>query len=121
MENLNIDVIILTSVVATLFIVFISAVYKEFKVMGTEVYTHTEERGPRAGLINLVAKIGNDKKLTKKEKKVVYNAMQRNIADMESGGVYFDENVKEKLREYRDELHCEYSGLPSPSAYEKQK
>jgi hypothetical protein len=37
---------------------------------------------------------------------------------MESDGVYFTEEIKDKLEEYREETYCEYSGLPSPKAYE---
>ena len=40
---------------------------------------------------------------------------------MESDGVYFPEEIKDKLQEYREEMHCEYSGLPSPKAYEDVK
>jgi hypothetical protein len=32
---------------------------------------------------------------------------------MESDGMYFSEEVKEKLQKEREELFCEYSGLPS--------
>ena len=37
---------------------------------------------------------------------------------MESDGIYFPEEVKEQLKEYREEMHCEYSGLPSPKSYD---
>ena len=47
--------------------------------------------------------------------------MHRNIADMESDGIYFDVNVKEALRKQKEELYCEYSGLPSVKAYEDNK
>lgn len=49
------------------------------------------------------------------------NFTHRNIADMDSGGVYFDDNTKEELVKQREELHCEYSGLPSVKAYEDVK
>ena len=29
--------------------------------------------------------------------------------------------LKEKLKEYREELHCEYSGLPSVMSYATKK
>jgi hypothetical protein len=41
------------------------------------------------------------------------------LSDMESDGVYFPEEIKIKLREIREELNCEYSGLPSVKFYEK--
>jgi len=45
--------------------------------------------------------------------------MHRTISDMESEGIYFPEDVKEELKRQRDELHCEYSGLPSVQSYMK--
>lgn len=45
-------------------------------------------------------------------------AMIRTISDMESDGVYFSDDVKEQLKKQRQELLCEYSGLPSVKAYE---
>jgi hypothetical protein len=118
---MDIEIVLLTSIVATLFIVFGIAVYREFNVMETTKYTHTKESGPRAGLVNFVGNLASNKSLTKKERKIVYKAMNRNIADMESDGVYFDESIKEIMKKERDELHCEYSGLPSVKAYEELK
>ena len=40
------------------------------------------------------------------------------LADMESNGVYFSEDIKEELEKQREELLCEYSGLPSVKAYQ---
>lgn len=113
------EIVLLTSIVVTLFVVFGITMYREFKVMADTKYKYTKEAGPRAGLVNFVGNLANDKKLNKKEKYTVYNAMQRNIADMESDGVYFDEDVKKIMKEKREELLCEYSGLPSMKAYEK--
>lgn len=115
------DIILLTSIIATLFIVFGIAVYREFNVMETKPYTFQKEGGPRAGLVDLVEKLTDDKRLPKAQKEVIYNAMYRNIADMESDGIYFDINVKEALRKQKEELYCEYSGLPSVKAYEDNK
>jgi hypothetical protein len=114
------EIIFLTTVVVTLFIVFGIAMYREFKLMDETEYRYTKETGPRAGLVNFVGNMVTNKSLSKKERKIVYNAMKRNIADMESNGVYFDESIKEIMKKQRDELHCEYSGLPSVKAYENQ-
>jgi hypothetical protein len=118
---MDIEVILLTSIVATLFVVFGIAVYREFNVMETTEYKYTKEGGPRAGLVDLVEKLTKDKRLPKAQKEIIYNAMHRNIADMESDGIYFDVDVKEALREQKKELYCEYSGLPSVKAYEDVK
>jgi len=40
------------------------------------------------------------------------------LADMEIDGIYFSEQIKEQLEKQREELYCEYSGLPSVKAYE---
>jgi hypothetical protein len=113
------EIIFLTSVVVTLFVVFGIATYREFSIMSRDGYTPTKERGPRAGLVNFVGRLFDEESIPKKEKKVLYQAMFRTIADMESDGVYFDDDVKKLIIEKREELHCEYSGLPSPKAYEK--
>jgi hypothetical protein len=115
MENL--DIIILTSIVSTLFIVFGIVMYKELK-NAPDQSKDLYERSPRANMIRFVGSIFDDNAISKKEKKVIYKAVKRTISDMESDGMYFPEEVKERLQEYREEMHCEYSGLPSPKAYE---
>lgn len=115
----NIDLIILTSIIATLFLVFFIAIYKEISTIDENSYKHAKEGGPRAALFNLMAKLFEDEKITPKEKKKIYKAMYKTMADMESDGIYFPEEVKEELRKHREELHCEYSGLPSVKTYQK--
>ena len=116
----NLDIYILTSIVATLFIVFGIAMYREFSRMGREGYQYNpnEKKYGRDALFVLAAKLFEDEKVPKRDKEIIYKAVNRTIADMESDGIYFSEDAKEELRKQRDELHCEYSGLPSPKAYE---
>ena len=116
MENL--DIYILTSIVATLFIVFGIAMYREFSSMAKTPYKYEKESGPRADMVNFLGNLFDDSSTTKKEKKMIYKAMNRTIADMESDGIYFSEDVKDELKRQRDELNCEYSGLPSVKAYD---
>ena len=125
MENL--DIIILTSVISTLFIVFGILMYKEFSNMEKNGYQYdpNAKKYGRDALFEVMARLFEDedvtkarKKISKKEKEIVYKAVVRTISDMESDGIYFPEEVKEKLKEYREETYCEYSGLPSPKAYE---
>lgn len=118
MENL--DIYILTSIVATLFAVFFVAIYREFSRMGKEGYQYNpnEKKYGRDALFVLASKLFEDEKVTKKEKKLVYKAMFRTIADMESDGVYFDDDVKREIVKQKEEWNCEYSGLPSPKYYE---
>lgn len=118
MENL--DIYLLTSIVATLFIVFFTATYREFSRMGREGYEYnpTAKKYGRDALFVLASKLFEDEKITKKEKKVIYKAMFRNIADMESDGVYFDDDIKKEIIKQKEDWNCEYSGLPSPKYYE---
>lgn len=118
MENL--DIIILTSVVVVGFVVFIVGCFKEFDKMSKETYiprTQNAKVYGRDALFVIVEKLLTDTDISVKEKKRIYKAMDRTIADMESDGVYFTEDVKEELKKQSEELFCEYSGLPSPKSY----
>lgn len=118
----NIEIIILSSIVCTLFVVFAIVIYKEANT-ATDQSNDSYEKSPRADMIRFVGSIFDveaTKKMTKKEKQVVYTAVKRTIADMESNGIYFSDDVKDKLRQQKEELHCEYSGLPSVKAYEQK-
>ena len=120
MENL--DIIILTSIVSTLFIVFGILMYKEFSNMEKNGYQYdpNAKKYGRDALFEMMAKLFEDE-APKEEKKIIYKAVKRTISDMESDGMYFPEEVQEKLKEYREETYCEYSGLPSPKSYENVK
>lgn len=56
----------------------------------------------------------------KLEKVKLIKTIDRTISDMESEGVYFSDDIKEKMRKEKEDLFCEYSGLPSPRAYSNQ-
>ena len=116
MEKL--DIIILTSVVATLFLVFFIACYRELKNIEENPNKYQKEGGPRVELINFVGGLFDDQSIAKDDKKMIYKAMNRTIADMESDGLYFPEEVKDELKKRREELNCEYSGLPSVKSYQ---
>lgn len=116
MEKL--DIIILSSVVATLFIVFFITIYRELRNVDENSYKHQKEGGPRVQLLYFVGSLFDDQLIPNEDKKIIYKAMNRTIADMESDGLYFPEDVKEQLKKRREELNCEYSGLPSVKAYE---
>jgi hypothetical protein len=116
MENL--DIIILTTILSTLFVVFATLVYKEFSSVDANSYKTAKDGGPRVGLMKMMERVFDNRTIPLEEKKIVYSAVKRTISDMESDGIYFPEDVKEKLKEYREELMCEYSGLPSPKSYE---
>jgi len=119
MENL--DIIILTTIVSTLFLVFFVLMYKEFSKMEKEEYTYKADvkRYGRDGIYNLLERLFDDDLQTKSQKVKLFKTIDRTIADMESDGMYFSKDIKEKLEKEREELFCEYSGLPSPKAYER--
>jgi len=114
----NIDIIILTSVVATLFAVFFIAIYREVKSIDVTKTDYSKDNGPRARMIELVGGVFDSKKTSARDRKVIMKAISRTIADMESDGIYFPEEVKDKLEKQREELYCEYSNLPSVKSYE---
>jgi len=114
----NLDIIILTTILSTLFIVFIILVYKELSSVDENSYKTATDGGPRVYMMKLMGRLFDEGSTSLKEKKAIYNAVKRTISDMESDGVYFSKDVKDKLKEYRDELKCEYSGLPSVKSYE---
>jgi hypothetical protein len=117
MENL--DIIILTSIVSTLFVVFGVLMYKELASVDENTYKTSKDGGPRVYLMKMMGRLFDDE-IPVNERKVIYKAVKRTMADMESDGIYFPEDVKERLREYREEMNCEYSGLPSVKSYENK-
>jgi hypothetical protein len=89
------EMIILTSIICTLFITFI---------FGPLLYAHKQVKKKSKKIVTNVKKI----------KKIV-----RTISDMESDGIYFSQEVKDELKKQREELLCHYSGLPSLKSYQK--
>jgi hypothetical protein len=106
MENL--DIILLTAVVAVAFLVFIVTNLKEFTKMETEVYTDLKSKPSygRDALYDLLQKLFDDESIPKTDKKTVLKTIGRTMADMESDGLYFPEEIKEKLAK---------DGIPLPS------
>jgi len=117
MENL--DVIILSAFAATGFVIFIVGCFREFAKMEKEEYkpTTSNKKFGRDAVYDMMERLFDDKK-TKEDKVKLIKTLDRTISDMESDGMYFSEEVKEKLEKEREELFCEYSGLPSPKAYD---
>jgi hypothetical protein len=116
MENL--DIIILTSIVATLFVVFFIAIFREVRSIDLTKPDYSKDNGPRARMIELVGGVFDSHKTSVKDRKVIMKAISRTIADMESDGIYFSPEVLKELEKQREELYCEYSNLPSVKAYE---
>jgi hypothetical protein len=117
MENL--EIIILSTIVSTLFVVFGVLMYKELSSVDENTYKTSKDGGPRVYLMKMMGRLFDDE-IPVNERRVIYKAVRRTMADMESDGIYFPEDVRERLKEYREELNCEYSGLPSVKSYENE-
>lgn len=103
------EIIILTTLISTLFLIFI---------FGPMAYAHELEKKRDVSVnefIRALIKGGEGKK-----KRDLTRAISRTISDMESGGVYFSDEVKEELRKSKEEDICEYSGLPSVRTYNRK-
>lgn len=114
----NLDILLLTAIVSTLFVVFIIAIWRELKSTDENSYKNQKDGGPRASLVNFIGNLTTNQRLTQSQKELVYMTIKRTISDMESDGLYFSNDVKEELEEKRKELYCEYSDLPSPKSYQ---
>ena len=65
------EIVILTSIVVTLFIVFIIAIYRE---LDKEYDPRTKETGPRANMVNFIGRLFDDKQTTKEQETVALSA-----------------------------------------------
>jgi hypothetical protein len=83
MENL--DLIILTTIIVILFIVFILATFKEIMEDTKNPYKGGKERGPRADMMEFVGRIFSDEHIDPKEKKELLNIIKKKIDDIEDG------------------------------------
>jgi hypothetical protein len=121
MENL--DVIILSAFVTIGFLIFIVGCLREFSKMEKEEYTYTSTRKKfgRDAVYDMMERLFDDTKQTKEDKVKLIKTLDRTIADMESDGMYFSDEVKEKLEKEREDLFCEYSGLPSVKSYDNNQ
>ena len=119
----NIEIVILSVVVMIAFLVFIITSIKEFSKMEKEEYTYnpTRKKFGRDAVYDMMERLFDDTKQTKEDKVKLIKTLDRTIADMESDGMYFSDEVKEKLEKEREELFCEYSGLPSVKSYDKNQ
>ena len=122
MENL--DVIILSALAATGFLIFIVGCLREFSKMEKEEYKYIPDHKKKFGrdaIYDMFENLFNDKTIPKSDKVKLIKTLDRTIADMESDGMYFSNEVKEKLEKEREELFCEYSGLPSVKSYDNNQ
>ena len=115
----NLDIIIMSSIVITLFAIFLAYTIKELIKSLKNPQSKTES-GPRADMVRFMGRLFDSPTMSDDDadqKIAIYKAVQRTISDMESDGVYFPEEVKKELVRKREEFLCEYSGLPSVESY----
>lgn len=114
----NIDLVLLTIVIVILFIVFFVSMYKEIKLIANNKYNINSDESRTAKLIDYMGYLIENSEIPEKNKIKLIKSFQGTVADMENDGVYFPTEVKEELKKQREELYCEYSGLPSVKAYQ---
>ena len=81
MEN-NTDIIVLTSVIIVLFIVFIIATVREFNIMSTTKFVEKEEGGPRAEMMRFIGKLFTDDRIDAGKKITFMNAVKAAMEDL---------------------------------------
>ena len=81
MEN-NTDIIVLTSVIIVLFIVFIIATVREFNTMSTTKFVEKEEGGPRAEMMRFIGKLFTDDRIDAGKKIIFMNAVKTAMEDL---------------------------------------
>ena len=80
MEN-NTDIIVLTSVIIVLFLVFIIATIRELNTISTTKFVEKEEGGPRAEMLRLIGKLFTDDRIDAGKKITYMNALKPIIED----------------------------------------
>ncbi len=81
MEN-NTDIIVLTSVIIVLFIVFIIATVREFNTMSSTKFVDKEEGGPRAEMMRFIGKLFTDDRIDAGKKITFMNAVKTVMEDL---------------------------------------
>ena len=81
MEN-NTDIIVLTSVIIVLFIVFIIATIRELNTISTTKFVEKEEGGPRAEMMRFIGKLFTDDRIDAGKKITFMNAVKPIIEDL---------------------------------------
>ena len=96
MENL--DIVILTSVISILFLVFIIATYREFTAMGKTDFVAGKESGPRANLMFFIGSLFNDERIDKKQRIQLLKVVKETIEVLENEEPAVSPNEPSKTR-----------------------
>ncbi len=82
MEN-NTDLIVLTSIIIVLFIVFIIATVRELNHVSTTPFVEKEEGGPRAEMLRFIGKLFTDDRIDAGKKITFLDAVKPIIEDLQ--------------------------------------
>ncbi len=82
MEN-NMDIIVLTSVIIVLFIVFIIATVRELNSLSTTKFVQKEEGGPRAEMMRFIGKLFTDDRIDAGKKITFMKAVETIMQDLQ--------------------------------------
>lgn len=82
MEN-NTDIIVLTSVIIVLFIVFIIATVRELNTISTTKFVEKEEGGPRAEMLRFIGKLFTDDRIDAGKKITFLDAVKPIIEELQ--------------------------------------
>lgn len=96
----NIDLIVLSTIIVTCFMVFIIGTYRVFSKLDDNSYKTSVDGGPRVALLKILTKYliedpnrnttnRKNKKTDKLSEEAIRRAVSNTLADMESDGVYF--------------------------------
>lgn len=82
MEN-NTDIIVLTSVIIVLFLVFVIATVRELNTISTTKFVEEKEGGPRAEMLRFIGKLFTDDRIDAGNKITFMNALKPIIDDLQ--------------------------------------
>ncbi len=82
MEN-NTDIIVLTSIIIVLFLVFIIATVRELNTISTTKFVEKEEGGPRAEMLRFIGKLFTDDRIDAGKRITFMNAVKPMLEDMQ--------------------------------------
>lgn len=82
MEN-NTDIIVLTSIIIVLFIVFVIATVRELNTISTTKFVEKEEGGPRAEMLRFIGKLFTDDRIDAGKRITFMNAVKPMLEDMQ--------------------------------------
>jgi len=109
------DIIVLTIIITCLFIV------TSLGPLLFQEYSIKKQKNPDLIFVDfltrLITDVNSKKNTTLKEKKLIHKKIVKTISDMETDGVYFSDEIKDKLKKTKENSICEYSGLPSVESY----